>query len=59
LRNRRSAAFAVAGLATIVQGQLEAGPHDLAVGGGLAPGVYFLVARALGETRATRMVIVH
>jgi hypothetical protein len=46
-------------VATIAQGEFEAGPHDLAIGDGIAPGVYFVVARALGETRTTRLVIVH
>ncbi len=46
-------------VARIARGAYEAGPHDLAVGEGMAPGVYFLVVRALGETRAMRVVIVH
>jgi len=45
-------------LATIAHGTYGAGVHDLTLPDGLAPGVYFLVARALGEVRTTRVVIV-
>jgi hypothetical protein len=45
-------------LATIAHGNFEAGVHDLRIGEGIAPGVYFLVARAPGEIRTTRVVVV-
>jgi hypothetical protein len=45
-------------VARIARGAFAAGPHDLAIGEGVAPGVYFLVVRALGETQATRVVII-
>jgi hypothetical protein len=45
-------------IARIAGGTYEAGVHDFTVATQMAPGVYFLVTRALGETRATRVVIV-
>jgi hypothetical protein len=45
-------------IARIAGGTYEAGVHDFTVSAQMAPGVYFLVTRALGETRATRVVIV-
>jgi hypothetical protein len=45
-------------IARVAGGTYEAGVHDFTVQESLAPGVYFLVTRALGETRATRVVIV-